>query len=48
MRKFKHGKLSGGCADSCCLKLEGLSVSMEGDRSWRMCPSTYTVGRSWL
>lgn len=32
MRKFKHGKLSGGCADSCCLKLEGLSVSMEGDQ----------------
>ena len=32
MRKFKHGKLSGGCADSCCLKLEGLSVNLEGDQ----------------
>ena len=31
MRKIKHGKLSAGCADSCCLKLEGLSVKLEGD-----------------
>ena len=31
MRKIKHGKLSAGCADSCCLKLEGLSVRLEGD-----------------
>ena len=32
MRKIKHGKLAGGCADSCCLKLEGLSVNLEGDQ----------------
>ena len=32
MRKIKHGKLAAGCADSCCLKLEGLSVRLEGDR----------------
>ena len=31
MRKIKHGRLSAGCADSCCLKLEGLSVRLEGD-----------------
>ena len=31
MRKIKHGKLSSGCADSCCLKLERLSVRLEGD-----------------
>ncbi len=31
MRKIKHGKLSSNCADSCCLKLEGLSVSLQGD-----------------
>ena len=31
MRKIKHGKLSAGCAGSCCLKLEGLSVKLEGD-----------------
>ena len=31
MRKIKHGKLAAGCADSCCLKLEGLSVRLEGD-----------------
>jgi len=32
MRKIKHGKLSAGCADSCCLKLEGLSVQLQGER----------------
>lgn len=31
MRKFKHGKLAAGCADACCLKLEGLSVRLQGD-----------------
>ena len=31
MRKIKHGKLAAGCADACCLKLEGLSVRLEGD-----------------
>ena len=31
MRKVKHGKLAAGCADSCCLRLEGLSVRLEGD-----------------
>ena len=31
MRKIKHGRLSSGCADACCLKLEGLSVSYQGD-----------------
>ena len=31
MRKIKHGRLSSGCADSCCLKLEELSVKLEGD-----------------
>ena len=30
MRKLKHGKLT-GCADACCLKLEGLAVRLEGD-----------------
>ena len=32
MRKIKHGKLVSGCADACCLKLDGLSVQLEGDR----------------
>ena len=31
MRKIKHGRLSIGCADACCLKIEGLSVRLEGD-----------------
>ena len=31
MRKVKHGKLAAGCADSCCLKLEGLNVQLQGD-----------------
>ena len=31
MRKIKHGRLAAGCADSCCLKLEGLSVNLQGD-----------------
>ena len=31
MRKSKHGKLISGCAGACCLKLEGLSVRLEGD-----------------
>ena len=31
MRKVRHGKLGSGCADSCCLRLEGLSVRLEGD-----------------
>ena len=31
MRKIKHGKLAAGCADSCCLKLEGLTVQLQGD-----------------
>jgi len=31
MRKMKHGKLAAGCADSCCLRLDNLSVKMEGD-----------------
>ena len=31
MRKIKHGKLAAGCADSCCLRLDNLSVKMEGD-----------------
>ena len=31
MRKIKHGKLAAGCADACCLKLEGLSVRLQGD-----------------
>lgn len=30
MRKIKHGRLSSGCSDACCLKLEGLSVRLEG------------------
>ena len=29
---MKHGKLASGCADACCLKLEGLSVNLEGDQ----------------
>ena len=32
MRKIKHGKLAAGCADACCLKLDGLSVNLEGDQ----------------
>lgn len=32
MRKMKHGKLASGCADACCLKLDGLSVNLEGDQ----------------
>ncbi len=31
MRQVKHGKLVSGCADSCCLKLEGLNVRIQGD-----------------
>lgn len=31
MRQIKHGKLASGCADACCLKLAGLSVSMQGE-----------------
>lgn len=31
MIRFRHGKLSAGCADSCCLRLEGLTVRLEGD-----------------
>ena len=31
MRQFKHGKLAAGCADSCCLKLEALSVRLQGE-----------------
>lgn len=31
MRKLKHGKLVSGYTDSCCLKLEGLSVQLQGD-----------------
>lgn len=32
MRKLKHGQQGeGGCADVCCLKLDGLSVRLEGD-----------------
>ena len=31
MRKVKHGRLTSGCGDACCLKLEGLSVSLQGD-----------------
>ena len=31
MRKIKHGKMSGGCSDSCCLKLEGVSVHIQGE-----------------
>ena len=30
MRQIKHGKL-GGCSDSCCLKLEDVSVRLDGD-----------------
>lgn len=32
MRKMKHGRLAGGCADACCLKLDNLSVNLEGDQ----------------
>lgn len=31
MRKIKHGKLAAGCADACCLKLEGLGVRIQGE-----------------
>lgn len=31
MRRLKHGKMSGGCGDSCCLKLEGLNVRIQGE-----------------
>lgn len=31
MRKIKHGRLAGGCSDACCLKLEGLSVHIQGE-----------------
>ena len=31
MRIVKHGKLAAGCSDACCLKLEGLSVRLQGD-----------------
>lgn len=31
MRKIKHGKLVSGCEDTCCLKLEHLSVQLQGD-----------------
>ena len=31
MRQIKHGKLAAGCAEACCLKLEGLSVRLQGD-----------------
>ena len=30
MRQIKHVKL-GGCSDSCCLKLEDVSVRLDGD-----------------
>ena len=31
MRKIKHGKVSGSCEDACCLKLEGVSVHIQGE-----------------
>lgn len=31
MRKIKHGREPFGCGDACCLKLDGLSVSLQGD-----------------
>ena len=31
MRKIKHGRLAGGCSDACCLKLEGVSVHIQGE-----------------
>ena len=31
MRKIKHGRLAPGCRDICCLELNDLSVSLEGD-----------------
>ena len=31
MRQIKHGRLAGGCSDTCCLKLEHLSVNLQGD-----------------
>lgn len=42
MRRLKHGKMSGGCGDSCCLKLEGLNVRIQGEEilgmehSWKV------------
>jgi len=32
MRKIKHGKLTPGCRDICCLELKDLSVTLEGDK----------------
>ena len=31
MRKIKHGRQPFGCGDACCLKLDGLSVNLQGD-----------------
>ena len=31
MRRLKHGKMSGGCGDSCCLKLEGAERPHPGE-----------------
>lgn len=31
MRKIKHGRLAAGCEELCCLKIEDLSVQMQGD-----------------
>lgn len=31
MRSIKHGKLAAGCGDACCLKIEGLTVNLQGD-----------------
>ena len=31
MRKIKHGRVSGSCSDACCLKLEGVSVHIQGE-----------------
>lgn len=31
MRKIKHGRLAGKRSETCCLKLENLSVQMQGD-----------------
>ena len=31
MRKIKHGRLAAGCAEACCLKIDGLSVKLQGD-----------------
>ena len=32
MRNIKHGKLAGGCSDSCCLKLEDLSIAVDSEQ----------------